>query len=333
MHDLLKRIIVIFLFQAMWRRLSTKGTLPIGRSSHGFVIIGKHAYVFGGENSPRVPIDSTVHALNLETQEWGVCEPKNPEKEPSPINAASVAAIGDSMYVFGGRSGITMGEGSTNDMYSFNTQTKQWSKLTTTGDVPLARSYHAMTTLGSSLFVFGGCSDKGRMNDLHSFDVATNHWEKQPSYDVIEGRGGPGLVVVEKTIYVVAGFAGREMNDVHAFDTTTKTWRTLTFLTPLPPRSVFGVVSMGTKIIVVCGEVDPSDQGHEGAGNFSNGAFILDTTNPQDWIRVTAQGDVPEPRGWFSAAFSDFDRRLYMFGGNSETNARLNDTHSFELID
>ncbi|XP_061174172.1 uncharacterized protein LOC133183238 [Saccostrea echinata] len=318
--------------QGLWCRLSTRGALPIGRSSHGFVIINKNAYVFGGEHSPRVPIGSTVHCLNLETQEWSVCQPKNKENEPKPINAAAVASIGDCMYVFGGRSGITMGEGDTNDMYSFNTSTKEWSKLATSGEVPLARSFHSMTAMENSLYVFGGCSEKGRLNDLYCLDVATNQWEKQPSYDVIEGRGGPGLVAVGKTLYVVAGFAGREMNDVHAFDTKSKTWQTLTFLTPLPPRSVFGVVSHGTNIIVVGGEVDPSDKGHEGAGNFSNDTFILDTSVPQKWVKVAVQGDVPEPRGWFTAAFSDEDERLYIFGGNSETNSRLNDAYSFQLM-
>ena len=188
-----------------------------------------------------------------------------------------------------------------------------------------------MLALGKALYVFGGCSEKGRLNDLHRFDVATNQWEKQPSYDVIEGRGGPGLAAVGETLYVVGGFAGREMNDVHAFDTAKKTWRSLTFNTPLPPRSVFGIGSYGNNIMVVCGEVDPSDQGHEGAGNFSNEAFVLDTSNPQDWVRVTTEGDVPEPRGWFSAAFSDEEKKLYIFGGNSETNERLNDIYSFQL--
>lgn len=317
--------------KALWRRLSTKGAIPQGRSSHGFVIINHHAYVFGGENSPRVPIGSTVHCLDLNTLEWSVSQPKDKESEPPPTNAAAVAALGDSMYMFGGRSGISMGEGDNNDMYTFNTCSKEWRKLPTTGDVPMARSYHAMTALGNALYVFGGCTQKGRMNDLYCFDVDTNTWEKQPAYDVIEGRGGPGLVSVGHTLYVVAGFAGREMNDVHAFDTKEKTWQTLTFHTDLPPRSVFGIGSHGNTIIVVCGEVDPSDKGHAGAGHFSNEAFILDTVNPQNWVRVPTEGDQPEPRGWFTAAYSDSDKKLYIFGGNSLSNERLNDIYSFQL--
>ena len=95
-----------FILQALWQRLSTKGPVPQGRSSHGFVIIDHRAYVFGGENSPRVPIGSTVHCLDLSTQEWSVCQPQNKDSEPQPINVAAVAALVDSMYVFGGRSGL-----------------------------------------------------------------------------------------------------------------------------------------------------------------------------------------------------------------------------------
>ena len=40
---------------------------------------------------------------------------------------------------------------------------------------------------------------------------------------------------------------------------------------------------------------DPSHQGHEGAGNFSSEAFVLDTSNPQDWVRATTEGMFGSP--------------------------------------
>ena len=56
---------------------------------------------------------------------------------------------------------------------------------------------------------------------------------------------------------------------------------------PLPPRSVFGVATLGTRLAVMAGEVDPSDQGHEGAGNHSDKVFCLDTARPdQGWFNV-----------------------------------------------
>lgn len=319
------------LVQAVWKKCKTRGKVPLGRSSHGLLALGRHAFVFGGEHEPRVPIGSTIHRLDLDTMEWEDYNADNEDSQPHPVNAAAISAIDDNIYVFGGRTGITMGEGNTDEMFSFNINTRKWSKLTTSGKRPAPRSYHAMVSLNKKLYMFGGCSDKGRLNDLYSFDVTSCQWEEQPRHDAIEGRGGPGLVAVGECIYVVAGFAGRETNDVHKFDTVTKSWTTLSFGTPLPPRSVFGIASDGQHIVVIGGEVDPSSLGHEGAGNFSNECFVLNIKEPNDWIKVNVSGDVPEPRGWFQAAYCNFSKQFIIFGGNSETNARLNDTHLLQI--
>jgi N-acetylneuraminic acid mutarotase len=96
-----------------------------------------------------------------------------------------------------------------------------------------------MVALDNKLYVFGGCAENSRMNDLYSFDVTCNRWERQPNHDVMEARGGAGLVAVGGCVYVIAGFNGREMNDVHKFDTVTKLWTTMSFQKSLSPRSVF----------------------------------------------------------------------------------------------
>jgi hypothetical protein len=71
-----------------------------------------------------------------------------------PVNAATVCSIGETIYIFGGRTGLTEDEGPTNDIYSFNTKSNKWSKLETSGDHPLARSYHApLRPIGTSPLV------------------------------------------------------------------------------------------------------------------------------------------------------------------------------------
>lgn len=62
------------------------------------------------------------------------------------------------------------------------------------------------------------------MNDFYCFDVDINMWEKWLVYDVIEGCGGLGLVLVGYIFYVVVGFVGWEMNDVYVFDMKEKIW-------------------------------------------------------------------------------------------------------------
>lgn len=68
-----------------------------------------------------------------------------------------VVVLGDSMYMFGGWSGIFMGEGDNNDMYMFNICSKEWWKLFIIGDVFMVRSYYVMMVLGNVFYVFGGC--------------------------------------------------------------------------------------------------------------------------------------------------------------------------------
>lgn len=84
--------------------------------------------------------------------------------------------------------GIEMGEGSMNDLYSFDSKSGVWSKLDTKGSPPEARSFHAMVAVGSTLYVFGGCGKGGRLNDLHLFDTAALEWLQMPSSSDIKVR-------------------------------------------------------------------------------------------------------------------------------------------------
>lgn len=224
-----------------------------------------------------------------------------------------------------------MGEGSLADMYKLDTTTATWSEVAMAGQVPEARSYHCMTSIGTTLYVFGGCTLSGRLNDLHSFDTDAGVWKALPTSDLIRGRGGAGLVAVGRKLYVVGGFVGHEVGDVHEFDTETSQWRQVEGSPALPPRSVFGVASLGSRIFAIGGEVDPSSQGHAGAGKYSNEVFVLDTKHEETgWQKVEPEGGPPPARGWFPASPYGADGVL-LFGGNGEDNTRLNDTHLLQV--
>lgn len=75
-------------------------------------------------------------------------------------------------------------------------------------------------------------------------------------------------------------------------------------------------------------QVDPSDNGHEGAGAFTDEVFVLDTESLR-WLRPDVRTEVgakqPCARGWF--AFAPIGRSMFVYGGNSVTNERLDDLH------
>jgi hypothetical protein len=64
---------------------------------------------------------------------------------PAPRNAPTAAAVGSKIYFFGGRTGIEMGEGSLDELFSFDTATNEWARLEPQGGPP-KRSYHAMVS-------------------------------------------------------------------------------------------------------------------------------------------------------------------------------------------
>ncbi len=62
------------------------------------------------------------------------------------------------------------------------------------GQFPCPRSYHAMASIGKSIFIFGGCGPEGnRLSDLHEFEVEKNLWISHGD-GPMAGRGGAGLL-------------------------------------------------------------------------------------------------------------------------------------------
>ncbi|XP_061340684.1 thiohydroximate-O-sulfate sulfur/sulfate-lyase (nitrile-forming) NSP5 [Gastrolobium bilobum] len=315
-----------------WVQLDQKGTGQGARSSHAIATVGQKVYAFGGEFEPRVPVDNKVHVFDLETLTWSVADVSG--DTPPPRVGVTMAAVGETIYVFGGRD---VEHTELNEFYSFDTTNNKWA-LISSGDVgPPNRSYHSTTSDEQHIYIFGGCGVNGRLNDLWAFDVVDNKWVEFPSPgENCKGRGGPGLVVAQGKIWVVYGFAGKEVDDVHCFDMVHKTWSQVETSGDKPTaRSVFCTFSNGKHIIVYGGEIDPSDLGHMGAGQFSGEVYALDIETLQ-WERLEDRveyGAHPGPRGWcaFSGAKRDGIEGLLVFGGNSPTNDRLDDIHFFAL--
>ena len=320
-----------------WEEVKDMVDPPSTRSSHGISVIGNRLYVFGGEHVARTPIDSTMYSFDFDKMEdkaWTTCKVVG-ETVPSPRVAHSQAAVGSTIFIFGGRQGVAMSEAPLNDLYAYDTEAGTWTNLTTpsAGTAPSPRSFHKMVSVGTKLYVFGGCGAKGRLADLYSYDVPTKTWTQLPGHD-IGGRGGAGFVAVpsESALYVVGGFAGKEMNDVYRFNLDTQAWEGVhgdgAADNQIRPFSVScgGVLSDNT-IVFFGGEVDPSAKGHEGAGGFSNDCQLFDGTTGK-YTGTTGAMTKPMTRGWTAAGVLADGKRLVVFGGLSGDDSnplRLND--------
>lgn len=100
--------------KASWKRIPTDTTLP--RSSHSLSIVKSKAYIFGGEQQPREPVDNHVHVFTLQSAnndevDYQVIRAK-PTTDggavPCPRVGHTASVVDDRIYVFGGRGGKAM---------------------------------------------------------------------------------------------------------------------------------------------------------------------------------------------------------------------------------
>lgn len=261
---------------------------------------------------------------------------------PSARVAHAQASVGDTIYIFGGRDGINMGENAMNDMWMLqivdgsddnNGEVKvKWTQIHDDAEyhmnrnVPQARSFHKMIAVDTDIYMFGGCGSKGRLNDLWKFDTITNMWRCLGTSHLLKGRGGPNILSLSNgtKIGIVAGFAGEETNDGHVYDVSKLAWEEKGMegegLSNMRPRSVccFATLSKNNTCIIFGGEVDPSQKGHEGAGGFENDAVVLDGSDGSVMEIIKKPDDDkdvewPGPRGWSDA--TTHEDTFYMFGG------------------
>ena len=315
---------------ARWMALTSRSYEPLARSSHSLTAIGRSLYCFGGEHAPRVPIDATVHRYDLDAGEWEALPAPAGAPCPSARVAHAAAAVGDTLYVFGGREGVNE-QKALGDTWAFDTVARAWRQLACSGVCPPARSYHAATALAGTtkLFVFGGCGASGRLNDLWALDTATETWEHLPSSDAVAPRGGSCVTSHAGCLYVAAGYSGAaELSDLHCYDVAARAWRVLeaSGAATLPARSVAALGVVGDALYIFGGEAEVSEQGHAGAGRFRNDAWRwpLGGEEPKAWTQVHAAGEPPAPRGWLAAAAVP-GLGLCLHGGNCENNERLSD--------
>ena len=328
-----------------WCNLDTNHKSLVGcRSSHSISVIGNKIYLFGGEIIARTPINSKFYVRDIISQSgdtWNLLDITS-DIEPIPRVAHSQAVIGKNIWIFGGRQGITMKELALNDLWKFNTVTASWRCINNyKGIAPIPRSFHKMVSLGDKLYIYGGCSKQGRLSDLYCFDTINNIWEDFSHITTpkgLPGRGGAGFLgsTCGNYLFVVGGFCGYESNAVYKFSLITKTWITVypEGNNIIKPFSVSCGSVIDNKLIFFGGEIDPSDKGHEGAGDFSSDILILDDITGKKIDSIgSIDGKIPIARGWSSADCYQ-NNSIIIFGGLSGDDnnpLRLGDTWLLKL--
>ena len=305
---------------ASWTRLSSLPDAPCARSSHRLSALGGKAYLMGGETTARTSIDSTIHCLDPSAGTWRNILPAH---APPPRVAHAQAAVDGKLIIFGGRSGVEMGENELGDLWIFEPDAETWTEVVPAGGAsPSARSFHAATSVGDTLYVFGGCGAEGRLADLHAFSLETRRWTALPPPPDVTGRGGATLEATADgtALWLVGGFAGHETNDILRFDLGSHTWERKPSEW-LRPRSVCASLPLGRGLMLFGGEVSPSDRGHEGAGGFASDLLAIDPLSgvPLE-VAIGSGSETPPARGWAAAAALSKTEGV-LFGGLAGSDA------------
>ncbi|KFA51305.1 hypothetical protein S40293_04401 [Stachybotrys chartarum IBT 40293] len=348
---------------ATWTRLTSSNRLQ--RSSHALSIVESKVFIFGGELTPRQPVDSQLDVIDLKVSANGKrcqfmssTDPSDqphaatvetlpaPSLVPSPRVGTASAVLNGDIYIFSGRGGIAMDaidEGG--KLWRYSPSETAWSVVELAfpdNPAPAPRSYYAMTSDGiSKIYVHAGCPAQGRLSDLWAFDTHTCEWKELPPAPA-PPRGGTSITFSGGKIYRMGGFDGKseQGGSIDVYDVAKESWESIVFSAGQDgpeARSVAAllVVKVRNKdtLVTMFGERDPSALGHAGAGKMLGDVWAFDIEE-KVWCKVEVEGEAPAPRGWFDADVmrsSDGDA-VIVHGGLAEDNSRLGDVWKLVIV-
>jgi N-acetylneuraminic acid mutarotase len=215
------------------------------------------------------------------------------------------------------------------------TTTAIWTKLFTPGDMPAARSYHAMAydPTTDRTILFGGSNRNGKFDDTWAFDLASKSWTK------VATTSGPSARDYAQMVYDPAGgniilFGGsdasEDRNDLWAFDVKANTWTELKPSGILPQaREGHGMVyEPNTNRVLVFGGLS------DDSGELLNDLWAYDLV-ANTWTLLNPSGSLPAERELASMAYCLDSQLVLVFGGlalGASADADLGDMWAYDPV-
>ncbi|TGJ82823.1 hypothetical protein E0Z10_g5945 [Xylaria hypoxylon] len=267
--------------------LATAAEAPGPRVGHSSLLVGNAFIVYGGDTKidETDVLDETLYLLNTSTRQWSRALPAG--IRPSGRYGHSLNIVGSKIYIFGGQvEGYFMNDLSAFDLNQLQMPNNQWELLiknaengvTSSGQVPPARTNHSMITYNDRLYLFGGTNGFQWFNDVWCYDPPTNKWTQLDCIGYIPSpREGHSAALIDDVMYVFGGRTeeGTDLGDLAAFRISSRRWYTFQNMGPTPsPRSGHSMTAVGKSIVVVGGE--PSSATNQ--VNDLSLVYVLDTT-------------------------------------------------------
>ncbi|HEX6666462.1 MAG TPA: kelch repeat-containing protein [Solirubrobacterales bacterium] len=257
------------------------------------IAVGPIIYVTGGSPPGNL---HRVTAFDTRTGRWS-----SPTQLPTGLNHSQVATHDGKLYLAGG---FLEGEESTANVWQWDPETNEWTKLP---DLLAPSSAGAVVAIGNKLYVasgapqtFGVSGPVTTYSALQVYDFGTGEW----SYGapIPNPRHHVGAATLGGKLYVVGGRgeADHSLPTFESYDPAADEWESL----PDAPLGVAspGLVAAGDQLVVVGGE----DQ--------------INWEKGEGWVTPSAWAYDPKTRDWSRLPDMRFDRRG---SGVAATNGRI----------
>ncbi|XP_063151302.1 kelch domain-containing protein 3-like isoform X2 [Candoia aspera] len=196
-----------------WQKITTSGLAP-QTLEHSSAVVGENIFVYGGmEDGKAVDV---LYMFNTVSHCWTPV--KTSGSNPGARSGHAFAAIGEIIYMFGGRSNEN--EYYT-DVLALDTVSLMWQRCEVKGEKPIGRSHHTFTAHSDKdIYLFGGTFEfkDGKTipkNDIMKLSLAWMKWKK-PLYIGIPPtcRGNHVAFILHNQLYIFGGINGKEFNDL-----------------------------------------------------------------------------------------------------------------------
>ena len=237
---------------ATFTRITSEAFLP--RFNHSLTIVAGKAYLFAGEASPGELADDEIHIVRIpSTKSRGDGEPEykcvpslgagENDEVPGPRSGHTACAVGDKIYVYGGKGKDMMPLEEKGRIWVFDTSTLHWSYLDPLSEsYPSARYRHSCvsselpfsstnasptttyteqiksaasklpsllskpttsTEPHGTLIICGGHSSASELLDVYTFTIPSQSWSTLPSPPSSSGSP-PSLALASNTLYLIS---------------------------------------------------------------------------------------------------------------------------------
>ncbi|KAN0116220.1 hypothetical protein V8E52_006045 [Russula decolorans] len=300
---------------------------PFLRNAHSLstsATAGGELFLFGGYvHGSRSPSNElyVLSTLNFSTTPL-----RTSGDIPSPRYAHRAVLTSTILFIWGGGGMnfvdlVKQNQALDDSLYLLNLVSREWTRIVVNGPGPSGRYYHAMTLVGSKLFVFGGMSPKRDLNDIWALDLndiwaldlnslkSNPFWE---SYEPALGNEKPparaGHVSVTTGDRIII-FGGRgdlcHFNDTWSFNISTRKWTELQCAGSIPSPRVHHAAVLVDDVMYVFGGLT--------ANRTKLGDLTALNLSTQRW---TAFKDIgPSPCRRRAHALASDGRRVFVLGG------------------